>query len=76
MTLTDKGIYVREISLPIHIKGVTVPNEDGTFDVYINADLSDCCKILALKHELRHINLDHFYKPCEPIGAEELAANM
>ena len=76
MSLTDKGIYVREISLPLHIKGVTIPNEDGTFDVYINADLPDYCKCLALKHELKHINLDHFYKPCECVAAEELAANM
>lgn len=76
LSLTDEGVYVREIALPLHIKGVTIPNEDGTFDIYINAVLPDFCKHLTLQHELKHINLDHFYKPCECIAAEEQAANM
>lgn len=76
MSLQDQGIFVRFISLPKGIKGVTIPNNDETFDIYINANLSDLARRTALVHELRHIKLNHFYKPYEAIAVEELAANM
>lgn len=75
MSLRDKGIYVRCVSLPLHIKGVTLPNNDSTFDIYINSLLSDNDKQSALQHELRHIDLDHFYI-VECIGLSEKKANL
>ena len=47
--------YVRLVSLPVKVEGVTLPNDDGSFDIYINDRLS------PLKHELRHIRHEHFY---------------
>ncbi len=75
MNYNDYGIFIREMQLPMHIKGVTIPNGDGTFDVYINASLSDTAKRTTLRHELRHIKLDHFFKPSENIADEERLAN-
>ena len=38
-----------------------MPNDDGSFSVYINANLSQERKKKALKHELDHIENDDFY---------------
>ena len=32
--------YVRLVSLPTRVEGVTLPNDDGSFDIYINSRLS------------------------------------
>lgn len=53
--------YVRLISLPIKVEGVTLPNDDGSFDIYINSRLSPQRRQKVLEHELRHIQNDHFY---------------
>lgn len=54
--------FVRIVVLPPKIDGVTVPNDDGTFDIYINALLSEERQINRLEHEIRHISMDHFYE--------------
>ena len=38
-----------------------MPNDDGSFSVYINANLSQERKKKALDHELEHIEDDDFY---------------
>ncbi len=53
--------FVRLIELPIKVEGVTVPNSDGSFSVYINALLSEAKRGEVLRHELRHISSEHFY---------------
>ena len=53
--------YVRLVPLPLTVEGVTVPNDDGSFDVYINARLSPTRQQETLEHELRHIRHEHFY---------------
>ena len=63
-------IYVRMIALPEAVKAVTLPNDDGTFDVYINANLPELLQNRALEHELRHIRMDHFYNE-DPITKNE-----
>lgn len=63
--------FIRLISLPPHINGVTVPNDDGTFEVYINSSLCEKRKIEAIKHELRHIKKDHFYDDIKSIETVE-----
>ena len=49
------------MELPIKVEGVTVPNSDGSFSVYINALLSEVKRGEVLRHELRHIASEHFY---------------
>ena len=53
--------YVRLVPLPVKVEGVTLPNDDGSFDIYINARLSPARQQQTLEHELRHIRRDHFY---------------
>ena len=66
--------FVRVIELPPAVKGVTVPNEDGTFSVYINALYDDDTRRRALEHELEHLARDHFYKP-ESVALQEAEAD-
>ena len=53
--------YVRLIPLPPKVEGVTLPNDDGSFDIYINSRLSPLRQQETLEHELRHIRHEHFY---------------
>ena len=48
-------IYIRGIELPLTVKGVTVVDSDGNFNVYINILLSHAVQQKATKHELKHI---------------------
>ena len=58
----NDDVFVREIPMLPHIRGVTVPNDDGTFSIYINASLSEEARREALEHEIYHIRHDHLYQ--------------
>ena len=66
-------IFVRTIPLPEAIRAVTLPNDDGTFDIYVNGNLPDELQQKALDHELRHIRKDHFYND-DPVWLNEREA--
>lgn len=66
--------YVRVIELPRSVRGVTVPNDDGTFSVYINALYDTLSRRDTLEHELAHLARDHFYKS-DPIALQETEAS-
>ena len=53
--------FVRLLRLPIKVEGVTVPNSDGSFSIYINELLPENKRGEVLEHELRHISAEHFY---------------
>lgn len=67
--------FVRYIEFPMTIRGVTVPNDDGTFDIYINDLLCDSAKEKCLRHEIRHIMEDHFYNDIASIEEIEQMAD-
>ena len=50
-----EDIIVRTINLPLLIKGVTIPCNDGTYNIYINAAYSYDEQKEILNHELKHI---------------------
>ena len=64
------NIFVRMIPIPKAVRAVTLPNEDGTFDIYINSNLPDELQQKALEHELGHIRKDHFYND-DPVWINE-----
>lgn len=68
--------FVRCVPLPRCAEAVTIPNDDGTFDIYINNCLSACKQTAALKHELSHIKRDHFYNDVKEIETVEAEANL
>ena len=67
--------FVRLISFPCTVHGVTVPNDDGTFDIYLNENLSEPMLRDRLKHEISHICEDHFYRETMTISQLEHEAN-
>lgn len=67
--------YVRYVALPHTVEGLTIPNNDGTFDIYINAELPDTVQKETLAHELRHIRKDHFYNDTTPLTQMEAEAD-
>lgn len=67
--------YVRLIPLPASIDGVTVPNDDGTFDIYLNSNLCEARQKDRLQHEIKHILEDHFYQENKTVSELEQEAN-
>ena len=51
----------RLIDLPSKINAVTVVDENGDYNIYINAKLSHEAQKASFQHECRHINKNHFY---------------
>lgn len=68
------NIFVRLIPLPEAVRAVTLPNDDCTFDIYINANLPEELQRKALDHELEHIRKDHFYND-DPVWLNEQEAD-
>lgn len=66
--------FVRVIPLPAAVRGVTVPNDDGTFSVYINALYDTETQRATLEHELEHLARDHFYTSA-PVAVQEAEAS-
>lgn len=66
--------FVRLVELPVCVDGVTIPNDDGTFDIYINSLLSEKRRQDRLQHEISHIKKDHFYKE-KAVALCEIEAN-
>lgn len=55
------------------MRGVTVAAPDDDFIVFVNDSLCPDTQRKAAEHELRHIQLDHFYHD-EPVVINELEA--
>lgn len=53
--------YVRFVPFPASVEGAVVPNDDGSFDIYINEALSAERREQTLQHELTHLRREHFY---------------
>ena len=66
--------YVRPVPLPRRVEGVSIPNDDGSFDIYINSNLPPELQQKTLEHELRHLKAEHFYLDM-PIERMERQAN-
>jgi Zn-dependent peptidase ImmA (M78 family) len=51
---------IRYIDLPLTTKGMTVEDQNGFFNIYINQNLSVEQQNEAIAHELKHINRGDF----------------
>lgn len=49
------NVIVRLVPLPVVVKGVTIPSDDGYYNIYINCSYSVEMQNEILKHELRHV---------------------
>lgn len=52
----------RFADLPMKVNAVTVVDENGDFNIYINANLSKERQNKSFIHECRHIRKNHFYQ--------------
>ncbi|WP_195376746.1 hypothetical protein [Anaerotruncus rubiinfantis] len=66
--------YMRQVKLPPHVEATVLPNDDGTFDIYVNSELPEEKQREAFDHEVRHIKLDHLYN-YDPVVINELEAD-
>lgn len=66
-------MIIRKIDLPIGVSGITVLDENGDYNIYLNARLSYDGQADAFSHEVEHIKQGHFYRPEDIIKLEEQA---
>lgn len=53
---------IRYINLPCAVNGVTVMDEEGFFNIYINARLDYYQQRKAIRHEFTHIVRGDFFR--------------
>jgi len=62
LPMDECDFFVRLVPFPSgRIHGATSPNEDGTFNVYIDANAEPDTQIEAYWHEYEHMAYDDFY---------------
>ncbi len=54
-------MIIRKIDLPIGVDGITVLDENGDYNVYLNARISCNAQADAFRHEVEHVRQGHFY---------------
>jgi len=66
------SVIIRVLDLPMTIRGATVKDANGDYNVYINARLSEDGRAAAFRHEIEHIKQGHFYSedPVEVLERE------
>ena len=70
MKIDGADYFVRVVKFPVSAPGgMVMPNDDGTFSVYLNSSLNWEKQVEAYRHEVSHIENDDFYngKPIEEI---------
>lgn len=55
------SVIIRVEILPASINGVTVKDDNGDYNIYINARISEDARVEAFRHEVHHIQEGHFY---------------
>lgn len=55
------AVIIRVIDLPIGVKGMTVKDGEGDYNIYLNARYSPEEQAVAFRHEVDHIRNGDFY---------------
>lgn len=76
MTTPGGNIYnLRFVVLPLRVFGAVVLLEDDTFDVFLNAAVSEEMQQKALSHEIAHIDNGHLYNDIYTVADLEREAD-
>lgn len=67
------NIFIRPLFLPPKVHAVTVIDDNGDFNIYINSEVCETQQKKAYSHELRHVKLNHFYDH-DPVIINEMRA--
>lgn len=73
-TANMDAVIIRVIDLPPGVKGMTVKDEEGDYNIYLNGRLSNDQRVEAFRHELDHIKFGHFYSN-SPVSVKERETN-
>lgn len=68
-------IFVRYSDMPVKIRGLTVLDENGDYNVYINPSYSCEEQMRILNHEITHIKENHFFSNNDLLSKEKEANN-
>ncbi|NMB40608.1 MAG: hypothetical protein GX996_01550 [Firmicutes bacterium] len=66
--------FIRLINLPATVRGLTVTDPDGNYNVYINQNLAYEMQLKTVKHESNHIKNNDLYSN-EPVIVLESRVN-
>ena len=66
--------FVRLINLPVTVRGLTVTDPDGNYNVYINQNLAFEMQTQTFVHESKHIENNDLYSN-EPVVVLENRAD-
>lgn len=69
-------VILRYINLPYSVRGYVQEDPNGDFNIYVNSRLSYEMQQATIKHELNHIEQDHFYNDIKEIETIEAEANL
>ena len=67
----NENIIVRYIPLPVSVRAFTVPDSQGSFNVYINSSLSFEQQRKSFEHEMCHIENGDFFRDEEAVEIEK-----
>lgn len=75
MMIEGRDYFIRPVAFPNRANpACVVQNGDGTFDIYINTLYPPESQREALRHELRHIEREHFYSESSVTALEAEAS--
>ena len=66
---------IRIVSLPEHVGGLTMVDENGDYNIYLNSRLSPDRLVEAYDHEVAHIQSGHLYDDTKTVEEKETEAN-
>lgn len=55
-------VFYRMVNLPMRVRGFTIPDSDGNYNVYLNDRLSESALQKTIQHEQQHIFRGDCYK--------------
>lgn len=68
------SIIVRLVDLPLAVRGAVREDENGDYNIYINARLSEDQRVVAFRHELEHIRRGHLHDETKSVSQKEAEA--
>ena len=64
-------IIVRIVPLPRNVRGCTVPDENGDYNIYIAERLDPDDRVRVFRHEVEHIKRLHFQRGDKSVAEKE-----
>ncbi len=66
-------VFLRYVDLPVFVKGQVLMDENGDYNIYVNAKMPVDIQQETIKHEVEHINNGDFYNGRSIAEVESLA---